>query len=157
MFHPELILTVGVAQAILKQPECEPSIFWPANHTMLRFALFLLTAIIAKLIIDKLLRRRLPTNRNFANMDSGLVCLDDNDLQFLARYTGVTDLDCLRSHVMAVWQDVKRSQHVYRCIQAMVSFSVVTDGVTLQMSGCHSLGISSAIIKHTEHPPKQES
>ncbi|MEW5313535.1 MAG: hypothetical protein WDW38_005095 [Sanguina aurantia] len=45
--------------------------------------------------------------------------LPDKQLKFLSAYTGITDLESLRQHVLLVWQEVKKNQHVYCCIQAM--------------------------------------
>lgn len=79
----------------------------------------LASALVIKFAVNRLLRGRLPKNSKLDFNEEGPVTLSIDQLTFLSLYTGVTDLGSLREFVIRVWQDVKKNQHVYCCIQAM--------------------------------------
>ncbi|MEW5299209.1 MAG: hypothetical protein WDW36_002244 [Sanguina aurantia] len=79
----------------------------------------LTAALVAKFAFDRLRKGPASGNERLNFNVDGPVVLTDKQLQFLSAYTGITDLESLRQHVLLVWQEVKKNQHVYCCIQAM--------------------------------------
>ncbi len=45
--------------------------------------------------------------------------ITDDDLQFLSKYLGVTDLEQLRDHVFKIWTECTASVWAYRCIRGL--------------------------------------
>lgn len=83
------------------------------------FGCVVVSAVVVKLAVSKLLRRHTQKNLKLDFNEDGPITLSIDQLTFLSLYTGITDLKSLREFVIGVWQDVKEKQHVYCCIQAM--------------------------------------